>query len=59
MAEALLLADRIAVMESGRILQVGTPQELVAAPAHRTVAELLATPLRQRDAVQELLGAEP
>lgn len=57
MAEALLLADRIAVMEAGRILQVGTPHELVAAPASGVVAELLATPLRQRDAVDALLGA--
>jgi osmoprotectant transport system ATP-binding protein len=59
MAEALLLADRIAVMEGGRLLQVGTPRELVSAPADATVAELLATPLRQREAVEALLGAVP
>ncbi len=57
MVEALLLADRIAVMEAGRVLQIGTPAELMAAPAHPRVAELLDTPRRQRDAVDRLLGA--
>jgi len=33
MVEALLLADRIAVMAEGRVLQVGTPRELLAAPS--------------------------
>jgi len=54
MAEALLLADRIAVMEAGRLLQVGTPRELLAAPAAPAVAELLATPRRQSQAVERL-----
>ncbi|MEP7220502.1 MAG: ABC transporter ATP-binding protein, partial [Bacteroidota bacterium] len=31
--EALFLADRIALMRSGKIEQVGTPQELIASPA--------------------------
>lgn len=31
--EALLLGNRIAVMESGRILQIGTPEEIQANPA--------------------------
>jgi len=54
MAEALLLADRIAVLEAGRLLQVGTPRELLAAPAAPAVAELLATPRRQSQAVERL-----
>ena len=56
MAEALLLADRIAVLEAGRVAQVGTPGELLAAPADARVAELLATPRRQSERVEKLLG---
>jgi len=47
MVEALLLADRIAVMDAGRVLQIGTPEQLLTAPADDTVSELLATPRRQ------------
>ena len=36
--EALAIADRMAVMDAGRILQVGTPRELYGRPATRTVA---------------------
>lgn len=57
MVEALLLADRIAVMDQGRILQIGTPAELLAEPADLRVAQLLDTPRRQRDAVDRLLSA--
>ena len=39
-AEALALADRIAVMEAGRIRQVGTPAEVFHRPANTFVAEL-------------------
>jgi osmoprotectant transport system ATP-binding protein len=59
MAEALLLADRIAVMDAGRIVQLGTPRELLAAPADARVAALLETPRRQSARVDELLGARP
>jgi osmoprotectant transport system ATP-binding protein len=41
LAEAFRLADRIAVMHEGRILQTGTPGELAAAPADERVRELL------------------
>jgi multiple sugar transport system ATP-binding protein len=37
-AEALALADRIAVMESGRIRQIGTPGEVFKQPANLFVA---------------------
>ena len=40
LAEAYLLADRIAVVERGRILQVGTPEEVVYRPRNRRVAEV-------------------
>jgi osmoprotectant transport system ATP-binding protein len=47
MVEALTLGDRIAVLNSGRLAQVGTPSELLRAPADAYVAELMATPRRQ------------
>jgi osmoprotectant transport system ATP-binding protein len=47
MTEALLLADRIAVMHAGSILQVGTAEELLREPAHPQVSALLETPRRQ------------
>ena len=57
MAEALLLADRIAVMDAGRIVQLGTPRELLRAPADARVAALLETPRRQSEAIERLVGA--
>lgn len=40
-AEALAIADRIALMRDGRIVQVGTGPELYESPASRFVAEFL------------------
>jgi len=37
LAEALRLGDRIAIMRDGRFVQVGTPEEVVAAPADEYV----------------------
>jgi osmoprotectant transport system ATP-binding protein len=56
MAEALLLGDRIAVLHTGRLVQVGTPAELLRAPADERVAQLLRTPRRQAEALDALLG---
>jgi len=39
--EALSMADRIAVLTGGRILQVGTPPEVYRCPARRTVANFI------------------
>jgi ABC-type Fe3+/spermidine/putrescine transport system ATPase subunit len=39
--EALAVADRIAVMREGRILQIGTPLSIYRAPASREVASFL------------------
>ena len=54
MAEALLMADRIAVMEAGRILQYDTPSALLAAPAGQTVTRMLESPLREAHRVEAL-----
>ncbi len=37
--EAIRLADRIAIMQDGRIIQIGTPEQLVLHPATDYVAE--------------------
>ncbi|WP_125777915.1 ABC transporter ATP-binding protein [Antribacter gilvus] len=39
--EAFVVADRVAVMDRGRLLQVAPPEELWRAPASRRVAEFL------------------
>ncbi len=41
--EALILGDRIAVMQSGRIIQSGAPHEVYGAPANRAVAGFIGT----------------
>lgn len=41
-AEALAIADRIVVLDGGRVLQIGTPAELLADPATSFVASFLA-----------------
>jgi osmoprotectant transport system ATP-binding protein len=56
MAEALLLADRIAVLHCGELLQVGTPRELLERPAHERVAELIGWPRRQTEQLAVLLA---
>jgi multiple sugar transport system ATP-binding protein len=42
--EAMTLADRVVVMNNGRIDQVGTPQELYHAPRTRFVAGFIGSP---------------
>ncbi len=39
--EAFILGDDVAVMNEGRIVQIGTPQQLYARPATRWVAEFI------------------
>ncbi|WP_429912911.1 ABC transporter ATP-binding protein [Glycocaulis sp.] len=56
MAEALLLADEIAVMRDGRIIQLGTPSQLLSDPADPYVETLLATPRREAERVAALSG---
>lgn len=42
--EAIGLADRLAVLERGRVVQTGPPAELLANPRHRVVVSLLQYP---------------
>lgn len=42
--EALTMADRIAVLNEGRIIQVGTPEDIYDRPATTFVAQLVGTP---------------
>jgi putrescine transport system ATP-binding protein len=39
--EAMTMANRIAVMSKGRVLQVGTPQQIYEYPANRFVADFI------------------
>tara|TARA_R110001583_G_scaffold194027_1_gene364013 strand:+ start:54685 stop:55785 length:1101 start_codon:yes stop_codon:yes gene_type:complete len=39
--EALTMSDRIAVMQSGKILQIGTPRDIYETPTHRFVADFI------------------
>ncbi len=50
-SEALRLADEIAVMEGGAIVQKGVAEELIASPASDGVRDLLAAPRRTARAV--------
>ncbi|WP_158801458.1 MULTISPECIES: ABC transporter ATP-binding protein [unclassified Acidisoma] len=42
--EAMSISDRIAVMNRGRIEQLGTPEEIYASPANRYVATFIGSP---------------
>ncbi len=54
MTEALLSADRLAVMKAGRLLRIGTPRELLADPRDAFVAALLSSPRRQTEQLEAL-----
>jgi osmoprotectant transport system ATP-binding protein len=56
MTEALLLADRIAVMREGTLVQTGTAQELVHKPADSFVAQLMETPRRRAQTLAKTLA---
>jgi iron(III) transport system ATP-binding protein len=42
--EAMALSDRIVVMQSGNILQIGTPEQIYQTPESQAVASFLGTP---------------
>ena len=56
MLEAVLLADRIAVVRAGRLLADGSPAELARDDADPYVRELMDAPRRQAERVAERLG---
>ena len=58
MVEALVLGDRIAVLQAGRLVQVGTPRTLIREPANDYVRQLLDTPRREAQLVESLLARE-
>jgi osmoprotectant transport system ATP-binding protein len=57
LTEALLLADRIAVMRDGGIVRVGTPRELLA-EKEEYVRRLMAMPRRNADRIEALLAED-
>jgi len=57
--EAVLLADRIAVMRDGAIVADDTPQALLTAPPDAGVRALMEMPRRQAERVHALLGGTP
>jgi osmoprotectant transport system ATP-binding protein len=57
MTEALLSADLIAVLNVGRLLAVGTPQELWNNPGNEFVASLLSAPKRQAERLEALVAS--
>ncbi len=57
MAEAVLLADRIVVLASGRIVADGAPADLLATAMDPTARALLEAPKRQAERLRARLGA--
>lgn len=57
--EALLLGDRIAIMKDGRIVQVGTAQDIVSHPADDYVAAFVADIDRGRVFTAQTVSSEP
>jgi osmoprotectant transport system ATP-binding protein len=55
MLEAMLLADRVAVMQKGRILAEGSPRALMTGAHGEYVDELMATPRRQAEQLAALM----
>lgn len=54
MTEALLLADRIAVMVAGKLIRLDTPHNLLSDPRHPYVRRLMDAPRRQADRLEAL-----
>jgi osmoprotectant transport system ATP-binding protein len=55
--EALLLADRVAVMRNGRLVQVGTPQDLLSRPADEDVRAMIDVPRRRAQRLADAMRA--
>ena len=57
MTEAILLADRIALMRDGRLVQAGTPHELFSSPADDFVRAMMDTPHRRATALAATMAS--
>jgi multiple sugar transport system ATP-binding protein len=58
--EAMALGDRIAVLEAGRIVQIGTPEQIYFEPATLGIAQLFGDPtINLLDVTPEMDGAGP
>jgi osmoprotectant transport system ATP-binding protein len=57
MTEAMMLADRIAVMRDGTLVQFGTPNELLSEPADDLVKQLIETPRTRARRLAQVLQA--
>ena len=57
--EAMTMGDRIAVMNEGRLEQVGTPAELYEHPANRFVAGFIGSPGHELRARRAASGSSP
>jgi len=58
MTEALLMADRIACMRAGEIVQVGSPHALMTRPQDEFVRQLMQTPKQQADRLESIVRDE-
>ena len=59
MVEALMLGDRIAVLQDGQLVQLGTPHELLTQPSTDYVRQLMSAPRRQAAIVEQLSQDTP
>jgi osmoprotectant transport system ATP-binding protein len=59
MVEALILGERIAVLQDGGLVQAGTPHELLTSPADDCVRQLMETPRRHAEVVEALVARGP
>jgi osmoprotectant transport system ATP-binding protein len=55
MAEALIMSDRIAVMQAGEIVSGGTPYEMLSNPGHPYAEKLLDAPRHQSELIARIL----
>lgn len=58
LSEALRMGDRMAIMRRGKIVQVGSPDEVVANPADRYVARFVMDERENMKRAEELLARE-
>jgi osmoprotectant transport system ATP-binding protein len=56
--EAVLLADRIAVLRAGRLIADGTPHDLLGDAQDAYVREMMATPRRQAERLATLMRGQ-